>query len=96
MGTTRLVRTRQVTLTSLEGKRLSKPVWGKAKLWKRARGILLNLKLAIAYAHKALEKRIGTVVYVGDVPVYHTKFGGGKAFAGWRKNPVAEYWRRKV
>jgi hypothetical protein len=36
------------------------------------------------------------VVYAGDAPVYHCKWGGGRGFAGWKSNPVAEWWRRRM
>lgn len=97
MAKTRLVRTRHITIVSPEGNRLKKPLWSRFKLWRKYRDVLPNLKRAITYAREVLaEKQIGTVVYVGDVPIYHTKWGGGRPFEGWKKNPVAEYWRRRV
>ena len=97
MAKARLVRTRHVTITSPEGERLKKPVWSRAKVWKRYKDIVSNLKQAITYAREMVETRqIGTVVYVGEIPVFHAKWGGGRAFTGWKANPAAEYWRRKL
>jgi len=97
MANSRVVRTRHVTITSPEGERLKRPMWGKAKRWAKSRDILTNLRQAINYARKVMDKkRLGTVVYIGDVPIYHCKWGGGRVFAGWKANPAAGYWRRKV
>lgn len=91
------VSTRHVRITSRTGERLKKAVWTEPKLWRKSRDIAANLKQAITYARRVLrDKRIGTVVYVGDVPVYHCKWGAGRAFQGWKDNPVAGYWRRKL
>jgi len=92
-----VVRTRHLTLYTATGKRLKKPGWSRARVWKKHRDTLSNLKQAIAYAQGTLERqRIGTVVYVGGVSVYHAKWGGGKAFTGWKSNPAASYWQKRV
>lgn len=97
MAKTKLVSTRHITITSATGERLKKPVWSKPRMWRRSKNTATNLHRAIAYANNVLEqKRIGTVVYIGDIPVYHAKWGGGRAFMGWKANPAAEYWRRKI
>lgn len=91
------VRTKHVTIYSPEGGRLKQAVWGKPRLWKKYKTIANNLKHAIIYARKVLEKqKIGTIVYIGDVPVYHCKWGGGREFAGWKNNPAGEFWRLKL
>ena len=97
MAKARAVRTRHVTIVSPAGERLKKTVWGKARVWRKYKDLLPNLKQAITYARGVLAKqRIGTVVYIGDVPVYHCKWGDGRAFKGWKANPVAEYWRKRL
>ena len=91
------VRTRSITITASDGTRLKKPKWGRARLWQKYPGIAKNLTPAIAHANKVLENsRIGTIVYVGDIPVYHCKWGSGKGFSGWKGNPVAGLWQRKL
>ena len=91
------VSTRHVTITSPSGDRLSKAVWSKERVWHKYKETLSNLKQAITYARNVLKKKqLGTIVYVGDQPVYHCKWGGGRGFQGWKNNPVAEYWRRKL
>ena len=95
MGTR--VSTRHVTITSPDGGRLKEPAWSKPRVWRRAKNTVSNLKQAITYARNTLDKKqIGTVVYVGTVPVYHCKWGGGRGFQGWKDNPVAGWWRRKL
>ena len=97
MANSRVVRTRHITIVSPAGDRLKKPVWSRARVWRKYREVLPNLRRAIDYAREVLAKqRIGTVVYIGDVPVYHCKWGDGRAFRGWKANPVAEYWRKRL
>ena len=97
MAKSRVVRTRHITIVSPAGERLKQPVWSRARLWRKYRDLLPNLRRAIDYAREVLAKqRIGTVVYIGDVPVYHCKWGDGRAFKGWKANPVAEYWRKRL
>lgn len=97
MANSRVVRTRHVTITSPAGDRLQKPIWSRARAWKRYRDLLPNLRQAINYARGVLaKKQIGTVVYIGDVPIYQCKWGGGRAFTAWKANPVAEYWRKRL
>ena len=91
------VTTKHVTIYSPEGSRLKDAVWSRARVWRKYKDTLGNLKQAITFAREVMDrKQIGTVVYVGDTPVYHTKWGGGRAFYGWKSNPVAEWWRRRV
>ena len=91
------VSTRHVTITSPSGDRLKKAVWSREKVWRKYKDTAANLKQAITYARNVLaKKQIGTVVSVGDAPVYHTKWGGGRGFAGWKNNPVGEWWKRKL
>lgn len=97
MARAKLVSTKHITITSATGERLKDPVWSKPRMWRRSKNNATNLLRAITHANNVLEqKRIGTVVYVGDMPVYHCKWGAGKAFTGWKANPAAEYWRRKL
>jgi len=93
----KIISTRHVTITSATGERLKEPVWSKPRMWRKSKNVLTNLKRAITYAQNVLEqKRIGTVVYVGNAAVYHCKWGGGRAFQGWKSNPAAEWWKRKL
>ena len=92
-----IVSTRHVTITNPAGDRLKKAIWTAPKIWRKYKEVAANLKQAITYARKVLaKKQIGTIVYVEDTPVYHCKWGGGRGFQGWKNNPVAEYWRRKL
>ena len=99
---TGVVRTRQITTLSPDGKRLMFPKWGKPRIWKRYTDTLSNLEQAIDYGAKALaNRRMGTIVYVNTVPVYHFKFGvsaktGPSFFSGWKSNPVARYWKNRA
>lgn len=92
-----VVSTRHVTITSPSGDRLKKAVWSRERVWRKYKDTAPNLKQAITYARNVLaKKQIGTVVYVGDVAVYHAKWGGGRGFQGWKASPVAEWWRRRL
>ena len=97
MAKSGIVRTRHVTITSPSGERLKTGVWSRAKRWAKSPDALTNLRQAINYAKSVMDKKhLGTIVYIGDVPIYHCKWGGGRVFAGWKNNPAAEYWKRKV
>lgn len=91
------VRTQHVSIVSRYGDRLKKPLWSKPRLWRKYPETGKNLKQAITYAINALNKQqLGTIVYVGENPVYHCKWGGGRGFQGWKDNPVAGYWRKII
>ena len=91
------ITTRHVTIISAEGERLKKAVWSRPRHWRKHKATESNIKQAITFANNKLNTdHIGTVVYVGNMPIYHTKWGGGKGFAGWKNNPVAGFWKRKL
>lgn len=91
------VYTRHVTIVSPDGNRLKKALWSKVKRWNKYQTTAANLRAAITYAKEVLAHRYtGTIVYVGDIPVYHCKWGGGRAFHGWKDNPLAGYWKRQL
>ena len=95
--TTAAITTRNVSIFAKDGTRLKKVAWGRVVRWNKAADTPANLQQAIAYAKDTLrKKRIGTIVYVGGVPVYHAKWGGKSSFAGWKSNPVAGMWRKKL
>ena len=91
------VKIKHVVIKNKEGGWTSKPLWSRAKVFV-AGDLLTRIKNAIRYAHRILnEKQTGTVIYINDIPIYHTKWGNdGQPFSGWKPNPVAEYWRRQV
>lgn len=98
-----VVSTRHVTITAKDGSRLKAAKWGKRKVWKVHKNTANNLTAAIDFVHKALEKQhMGTIVYVGTIPVYHAKYNRSKKqnldmlFKGWKSNPVANYWKSKL
>lgn len=90
------VKTRSVTVHSPDGTRLQVAKWGKVRRWNKSPDTISNLKQAIAHANTALRKRMGTIVYVGTAPVYHGKWSPASSYAGWKGNPVANYWRKKI
>lgn len=93
-----IVRTRHVSLTNKEGGRLKQAIWSKPRRWMKLKSVGANLKAAINFALRYLQlHRIGTVVYIGDTPVFHCKWGvDGRSFSGWKSNPVAAYWQNKL
>ena len=90
------VKTRHISIFASDGTRLKKVAWGKVRVWKNATDTATNLRQAIAFANATLQKRLGTIVYVGTIPVYHCKYGGKSSYRGWKSNPVANMWRKKI
>ena len=97
------VLSRYVTLKDKYGRRLQKARWGKWMVWNKHSDMAQNVKDAVQYAvHQLKVWDIGTVVYLkgraGEpTPIYQAKAGlDGSHFLGWKPNPVAGYWRRKL
>ena len=94
-----VITTRHVTLMDKNGHRIQKPRYpGKPHIWNHQDTPEKNLLQAIKYALWVLkEKQVGTVIWVNKIPVWHCKFGtDGSYFQGWKDDPLAEYWKRRV
>tara|TARA_Y100000310_G_scaffold268515_1_gene281157 strand:- start:421 stop:843 length:423 start_codon:yes stop_codon:yes gene_type:complete len=103
-----LVQSRSVTVMNPQGEWLNKARWGKWENWNDYTNNSRNLKMAIKNALRRLNKhQVGTVIYVRVVvnrlasdsilPIWQAKWGGdGFPFVAWKRNPVAEYWKRRV
>ena len=90
------VKTLSITIYTPDGKRLGYTKKGKVRWWTKHPDTASNLRQAITYAKATLNKHMGTIVYVGTVPVYHCKWNPGITFYGWKSNPVAGMWRKKL
>ena len=100
MGAT--VATQTIAIMDTSGRRLKEPRRGELRYWKRHKNVEANLRAAIKYTEAFVKKyHRGVVVLLitgaDKMPVYQGKWGtNNKPFFGWKPNPVAEYWRKRV
>ena len=83
-----------------------KAVWGPWVSWRRYSDTARNINEAVNAGKGYLKRRrVGTVVYIGGpnqdprnaAPIWHAKFGtDGSFFKGWKANPIADMWRRRI
>ncbi len=97
------ILSRNVSLKDRFGRRIQQPRWGRWMHWSQHSNITANLRDAIQYAVIQLKVYgVGTVVYVSrpsqnPVEIYQAKAGVNvNNYLGWKKNPVADYWKRRV
>ena len=89
------VRSRHVTIFSPSGKRMREAKWGRWQLWHRFPDTTNNLKDALRYTLSTLKKKgLGSVIYVGNVPVFDAKMGADRVpYVSWKDNPTAYNWK---
>lgn len=92
------VFSRAVTIFSPSGKRIRTARWGKEERWSASANTVTNIKTAMKHALSRISKRrVGTVVYVNDIPIWEAKWGtDGINYIHWKNNPIALLWKRRL